>query len=325
MTTGSKFVGETVAPDEEALTAEFIAFLKEASGRRHPTGPVQRFNQGRAAGCVEAEFTVREGLPAEQRVGLFAERRTYKAFIRFANATADTDKEKDTRGMSISLTDVGGPNLTPGVTRQDFILNSHPVMVAPDAREFLELLRANEAGGVKRIAYFASHPKAARIGLASRDQPTCHLDIPYWSTTPYAFGQNRAVKYITRPCSERTSTLPDPLTDTYLRDALKAHLAEADACFDFLIQFHVDDDRTPIEDATEEWKEADSPYHPVARIRIPRQTIDDSGRAKACEDFAFNPWHALAEHRPLGSMNRARKEIYRALSEYRRNPPAART
>ena len=111
MTTGSKFVGETVAPDEEALTAEFIAFLKEASGRRHPTGPVQRFNQGRAAGCVEAEFTVREGLPAEQRVGLFAERRTYKAFIRFANATADTDKEKDTRGMSISLADVGGAML----------------------------------------------------------------------------------------------------------------------------------------------------------------------------------------------------------------------
>jgi hypothetical protein len=34
--------------------------------------------------------------------------------------------------------------------------------------------------------------------------------------------------------------------------------------------------------------------------------------------MAFNPWHARPEHSPLGSMNRARKEIYRAMSEFRR-------
>jgi hypothetical protein len=317
---GIGLVEETIAPDEAALTAEFIAFLKEASARRDPTGPIRRFNQGRAAGCVEAEFTVLDDLPSECRVGLFAEKRTYRAFIRFANATSSSDKEKDTRGMAISLADVLGQNLTPSETRQDFILNSHPVMVAPDAREFLELLRANEAGGLKRILYFTSHLKAARIGFASRQQPACHLDIPYWSTTPYSFGQGRAVKYIARPCSERTSKLPEPLTDNYLREALKTHLEQADACFDFLIQFHLDDRRTPIEDATVEWKPDESPYVPVARIRIPRQKIDDPARVAACEERAFNPWHSLPEHKPLGSMNRARKEIYRVLSEYRRAP-----
>jgi hypothetical protein len=310
-------VEETIAPDEAALTAEFITFLKETSARRHPTGTIRRFNQGRAAGCVEAEFTVRDDLALEHRVGLFAAQRTYRAFIRFANATTSTDRDKDTRGMAISLVDVMGTNLTPGATRQDFILNSHPVMVAPDAREFLELLRANEEGGLKRILYFASHPKAARIGFASRQHPACHLDIPYWSTTPYSFGQGRAVKYIARPCSERTSKLPEPLTDNYLHDALKAHLEQAEACFDFLVQFHVDDRRTPIEDATVEWKEDESPYVPVARIRIPRQAIADAAQVAACEDRSFNPWHSLAEHRPLGSMNRARKEIYRALSDFR--------
>src|SRR5687767_10810127 len=77
---------EQVAPDEAAIIAEFIAFLKEASLRRHPTGPIRRFNQGRHSACVAAEFSVRDGLAAEHRVGLFAEPRTYSAFIRFANA-----------------------------------------------------------------------------------------------------------------------------------------------------------------------------------------------------------------------------------------------
>ncbi len=322
MATGFGLAEEIVSPEEAALTAEFIAFLKDASARRHPTGPIRRFNQGRHSACVEAELTVREDLPSPHRVGLFARGGTYRAFIRFANATSSTDEEKDVRGMSISLADVHGPNLTPGQTRQDFVLNSHPVMVAPDAREFLALLKANEAGGLRRILYFASHPKAARIAFASRQNPSSHLDIPYWSTTPYLFGQGQAVKYIARPCSERTSQLPANLTKTYLRDALTTHLGQADACFDFLIQFYVDDTRTPLEDATAEWTEHE---HRVARIRIPQQRIDDPARATACEEVAFNPWNCLPDHRPLGSMNRARREIYHALSEYRRRAVAART
>ena len=39
---------EQLALDEAATIAEFIAFLKEASSRRHPTGPIRRFNQGAA-------------------------------------------------------------------------------------------------------------------------------------------------------------------------------------------------------------------------------------------------------------------------------------
>jgi hypothetical protein len=209
---------------------------------------------------------------------------------------------------------VHGANLIPGQTRQDFVLNSHPVMMAPDAREFLALLRANEAGGLKRILYFASHPKAARIAFASRQNPSSHLDIPYWSTTPYLFGQGQAVKYVARPCSERTSQLPGTLTRTYLFDALKTHLEQEDACFDFMAQFFTDDSRTPIEDATVEWKE---PEHRLARITIPRQRVDDPVRAQPCEEAAFNPWNCLVEHRPLGSMNRARREIYQALSAFR--------
>jgi len=309
---------ETVAPDEEAVTAEFVTFIKAVTeARRKAAGGIrQRFNQGRATACVEAEFTVLDGLAAEHRVGIFAEPRTYNAWIRFANAASRSDRERDTRGMSIKVLDVAAGNLTPGSTAQDFVLNSHPVMIVGSTREFLELLRANEAGGFRRALYFLSHPKAARVALASRGNHTCHLDIPYWSTTPYRFG-DRAVKYIARPATPRKSPMPGTLTDTYLRDAMRARLANESATFDLMVQLQTDPRRMPIEDASVEWREQDSPYVPVARIQIPPQAIDDTDHIKRCEDVAFNPWNCLAEHRPLGNMNRARREIYRAMAEFR--------
>ena len=311
------FAADRAAPDEAAVNAEFIAFLKRATDARYPSGTRRRFNQGRHTACVEGEFTVLDGLPAEQRVGLFALPRTFEAWIRFANASSATDRERDIRGMSIRLSGVEGENLTPGATTQDFVLNSHPVMMAADTRGFMELLQANEAGGFRRAMYFLSHPRAIAIALASRANPTCHLDIPYWSATPYRFGPQRAVKYVVTPASPHRSPMPRALTDNYLRDAMRTRLAQGEATFDFMIQFQRDGRRMPIDDATVEWKREDSPYVPVARIRIPAQQFEDPERMARCELVAFNPWHCLADHEPLGDMNRARRVIYQALSAHR--------
>jgi hypothetical protein len=308
---------EAIAPGEAELTAAFVAFLKSATEKRYPSGARRRFNQARHTACLDAEFTVLDGLPGEHRVGLFAVPRTYQAWIRFANASSATDRDADIRGMSIRVSPVTGENLTPGAGVQDFVLNSYPVMLAANTKEFFDLLQANEAGGFRRVLYFLTHPKAARIALAARSHPTCHLDIRYWSATPYRFGPNRAVKYIVTPTSPRRSAMPATLTDTYLRDAMRARLDEAEATFDFMVQLQTDSRRMPIDDATVEWKEEDSPYHRVARIRIPMQRFEGPERMTQCEQVAFNPWHCLADHVPLGSMNRARREIYQAMADFR--------
>src|SRR5262245_4639442 len=300
---------ETLLPDEGLVTTEFISFLKAASEKHHPLGPLPRYNQGRAAGCVDAEFIVSDNLPVDLRVGLFANAHTYAARIRFAHASTDSDKEKDVRGMSIKVLGVAGENLTPGETAQDFVLNSYPVMMVGGTADFLDLLRAREEGGVREAAFFAKHPRAAAIALASRQHATSHLEISYWSTTPYLFGPRQAVKYIVRPVSNHVTALPDPLTDHYLRDRLVAHLAGREALFDLMVQFRTDSERMPIEDASVEWKEHDSPYRPVARIRIPSQQLGSPEQAAAGERLSFNPWHALPDHRPLGNYNRARKTI----------------
>ena len=310
---------ETIAADEAATIAEFIAFLQESSARRPraPGAPIGRFNQARAAGCVDAEFVVPADLPAALRVGLFAQGASYRARVRFANATSTSDRERDIRGMSVKVFDVAGENLTAGVTDQDFVLNSHPVMMAADARMFLELLQANEAGGLRRILYFLSHPKAARIARAAQQQPTCHLDIPYWSATPYLFGEGRAVKYRLRPAPGQRPSAAATGTASYLTDALRMRLAAGEAAFELAVQFQADPERMPIEDASVEWPADAAPFQAVATLRIPSQRFDSPEQVAHCEAMSFNPWHALVPHRPLGSMNRARRAIYEAMAAFR--------
>jgi hypothetical protein len=219
--------------------------------------------------------------------------------------------------MSIKVAAADVSNLTAGESHHDFILNSYPVMMVGATREFLSLLRAVEAGGARAALFFLSHPRAAAVAFASRQHATSHLELPYWSTTPYLFGSGRAVKYIARPASPRVTPLPSPLTSGYLAERLSAHLAREAAEFDFFVQFQTDSRKMPIEDASVEWRERDSPYRHVARIRIPVQAVDGPGAAASCEDMSFNPWHALPEHRPLGGFNRARRDIYRAMASFR--------
>jgi len=102
-------------------------------------------------------------------------------------------------------------------------------MVAANTKDFLELLKAMDAGGLRQVGYFLSHPRSAMIGFQARQQPTSHLDISYWSATPYLFGPGRAVKYIVRPCTPPKTTQPEHVTDSYLSDALRARLRQGEA------------------------------------------------------------------------------------------------
>jgi hypothetical protein len=75
--------------------------------------------------------------------------------------------------------------------------------------------------------------------------------------------------------------------------------------------------KTPTEDATLAWP---TPFVTVAHLSLPEQVLDsDDGRAlqQACEQGVFDPWVALAAHRPLGGVQRARKAVYFASEQHR--------
>jgi hypothetical protein len=155
-------------------------------------------------------------------------------------------------------------------------------------------------------------------GLFAR-MNTCPLEVRYWSCVPYLCGPGLAVKYSVRPRGTHRTRIPWNPPDDWLRRSLAASLAERDSEFDVLLQRQTDPRRMPIEDASVEWSERLSPFVPVATLRIPRQTFDSPAQFTFARRLSYNPWHAVAEHRPLGNQNRARKRIYTELSRLRQS------
>jgi hypothetical protein len=142
------------------------------------------------------------------------------------------------------------------------------------------------------------------------------LDIRYWSTTPYRFGDTE-MKFSARPCGA-ASPFVETSSPDFLRENMQKHLAQGEACFGFMVQLRKRPSEMPIEDPTLEWGEKDSPFIPVARITIPAQEFASSKASVAfCANLSFTPWHAIPEHRPLGGINRVRKTVYDTISRVR--------
>lgn len=316
-----KLATEYPLPDEEQTTQELVRFLEGAQERRYATSEMKRFAHPKHIGCADAELAIEPELPEELRRGLFASSRSYPAVIRFGNNRAESDADRDIRGASIKVFGTNGPKLLAGDDSQDFVMISHPVLVAGTTRTFSKMLQAIAAD--RPLAFFLNpldpHLRELWITLQARRHHTSHLDLRYWSTTPYLLGEGQAVKYSLSPCSSERSTMSAKLTDNYLVDDLTRRLATSGACFELMVQRQVDPDRMPIEDASVEWDEELSPFRKVATLRIPTQRIGGEERRARCEQLAFNPWHTTAEHRPLGNINRARRVVYQALVDQRQH------
>jgi hypothetical protein len=99
---------------------------------------------------------------------------------------------------------------------------------------------------------------------------------------------------------------------------MQQQLSTAAAEFVFGIQLQTNAHRMPIEDASACWNETSSPFVPVATLRILTQNFDTPERNQQGENMRFSPWHSLPVHRPLGSINRARRLVYHGISELRR-------
>ena len=120
--------------------------------------------------------------------------------------------------------------------------------------------------------------------------------------------------YSFRPKSKVITDIPGVpfghVPPNYLRDNMVATLAQQDVEFDLLVQVQTDPHRMPIENASVRWPEKLSPFVPAATVRIPRQKFDTLAHDAFAKRLAINPWHCLAEHRPLGNQSRARRRMY---------------
>ncbi len=313
---------------EEEEIAKEIASLFQSTVRVPPipgSKLVRRPVFAKDQSCVKATFSVNENLPESFRVGIFKSSSPYNAIVRFANdGPFGSDQSKGARGMSIKLSGVSGDKILEGETlakTQDFVMQNYPIFFTKTAADFLAFTQSGLSGDpIQQKQFAAAHPETKRIlDLIDAEVLSDPLDGTYWTPTPYRFG-DRAMKYMVKPCAPPPPTNSKPrVGEHYLRENLMTHNALEDSCFDFMIQLQKDEASMPLDDATVLWSLDESPFIPVAKIQIAKnQDLKSTARQEACEYLSFTGWHALPEHEPLGSINRARKIVYKTLAEFRR-------
>ena len=113
--------------------------------------------------------------------------------------------------------------------------------------------------------------------------------------------------------------LPLRPPDNYLRDAMVKTLAAEDVEFDLRLQVQTDSFLMPIENNGVLWPPKLSPRVTAAVLRIPRQTFDSPEQLDFARVLTYNPWHSIAEHRPLGNQSRARRRMYFELARLRQS------
>lgn len=332
-------LGERAEPDEAATNQAMAETTTDYIIRRYSEGrrPAMRDAHAKQHGCVRATFDVRADLPSELRQGIFIPGKRYAAWIRFSNGASEIspDKDKDARGMAIKLTGVEGEKLLPeekDAKTQDFIMINHPFFFVDNPQQYLAMLKGfhqriisekpNLLNTLAAVSHLGLHNTrlALKIGGTRIANP---LYQQYWSMTPYRLGVGlgrTAIKFSAKSCSDDRPEAPGffsrPNTD-YLQTAMVNTLNSGDACFNFYLQSFKDIESTPIEQSTVEWKEAVSPPVLAAKITIAAQKFDSPQQNIFCENLSYTPWHALPEHKPLGSVNRARGVVYTAISKLR--------
>lgn len=318
---------ELVLPGEDEATLQVAQRSAGEVTQEFKTqgGVARRDAHPKSHGCVKAFVEVEPGLPPEYSVGVFAEERTYPAWIRMSNGAfaIQSDLVKDVRGFALKVMDVPGDKVLErkrDARTQDFLFINSPTMFVRTPQDYVRF--ASKTFDGNPLSFFLSlDPREWKIremlnlvGAVSKS-PMNPLRARYWSTTPYRFGPRTAVKHSVRPCDgeELDGRLGDE-GESYLREAMGVHLSQIEGCFEFLVQRQLDPELMPVEDATIAWPEELSAFVKVATIRVPMQEFNTPEQDELCEHLSFNPWHTLPAHEPLGNINRMRRLVYDVVS-----------
>ena len=323
------------APDPRERAA--IEDLKDvfadmaATVARHE-GHAYRAVHAKGHALLEARFEVRGDLPAELAHGLFARPGHYRALARLSSPPAEQlpDTVSTPRAIALKVLEVPGARVETGdgATSQDFLMVNAPAFSAPDPAGFLRAARllaattermprtkeaiSSTLRGASALLDRAGIDAAPLRGLGG--EPMRHpLGETYFSQAPFLYGPYMA-KFSLAPRSPALLALEDQALAADAdaqREAVRAFFQalEGEVEWAFRVQLCRDLERMPVADPSVEWPEDVGPWQEVARLVVPAQLSwgDDS---QALDDrLAFSPWNALAAHRPLGAINRARREV----------------
>jgi hypothetical protein len=267
-------------------------------------------------------------LPAIARAGPFLKRAAagepveYRVACRFSNGQPCpfADTAADVRGVALKFfTDEG--------TQTDLLMtNEGGRSHARNAVQFMavaDIIVAKLANGVAGGLTKASRElltgeigpvEAARILAILVNETKVHTveslaTERYWGSVVQLGAA--AVKYSLHPHeTSPTGTAADRSGEHYLREDIVNRLAEGPVKWQLCLQLFIDEDSTPVRDASVAWK---APLVPLGELEI---SAPPSSADEACiSQMAFNPANGF---RPLG-ITHARKDVYAASAANRKD------
>jgi hypothetical protein len=304
-------------------------------------GCAKRGVHAKAHGLLVGELEVLPDLPAVLAQGLFAEPRAYPAVLRLSTIPGDVldDAVSVPRGAALKIVGVDGPRV-PGSEQdvtQDFLFVNGKAFAAATPDVFLRNLKllavtTDRAPGLKKVLSTVVRGLEKIVEAAGKQSPTLLtlggypetniLGDEFYSQGPALYGDYIA-KVALKPFSDNLRALTrQPLNlsghPDGIREAVVEFFRTNSAVWDIQVQLCTDLDTMPIEDASVVWPETESPYHSVARLHMPAQDAWCADRIELVDErMSFSAWHALAAHRPLGSIMRARQAVYAAAARFR--------
>lgn len=294
----------------EQMFVEIVQKRRIALGQRPAMRPVFRKTHGVAA----AKLVIRDDLADDLKVGIFAGAE-YPVWLRSSSDTSPTSPDLTTTvGVALKLFGVPGDKLFGSGDTADFILQNSDVFFVDTAKDMCEFTYAGVVQGDYQ-PYLDAHPTTDRILKQMAKVEGSVLTATYWSGLPYRFGDDQYVKYKLEP-ETPPQDVPDDAAN-YLATDLATRLRAREYRFRFLAQFRRGD--MPLDAATVPWSEAESPPVQLATLIIPAQEVSSLGQTSYGDNLAFNIWRVPAAHEPVGSLAVARRQVYAASADTRRD------
>ncbi|MBZ4033804.1 catalase family protein [Flavobacterium sp. 17A] len=336
---------EVIQPDEQEISQKIIDSMARVNRLmyekyRHAI----RDAHAKSHAVLKGELKVYDNLPEHLAQGLFAKARTYPVIVRLSTAQGSIvpDKMSAFRGMAIKVIGVEGEKLLPELSdavTQDFLMVNYPVIPTGTIKEYLKMQEGLEKQADSGELFQEIAQKAAvgvqnvlaAVGLADDTNqlsaPGPHiLGDTYFSMAALRFGDYVA-KINVKPLSDNVKELAGKKIDKDIIDAdehafltkiVADFFQSATAEYEIGAQLCTDLEIMPVEDGSVQWPEDQSPYQPVGKITFhPQQTFSPERRVYADDTLSFNPFHSLADHRPLGNIMRVRQLAYETSSRYR--------
>ncbi|SFF26267.1 catalase family protein [Spirosoma endophyticum] len=333
---------EVKQPNEDEQTRQVVDSMARVNRlmfekHRHAI----RDAHAKSHGILRGELQIYDNLPQLLAQGLFKTPATYPVIIRLSTAPGAImpDGQPTFRGMAIKVIGVEGPKFLPDqadALTQDFLLVNHPIIPTGTVETYLQqqLKLEKQAGlpeelqevqsklitGVhKLLDVVGLEPEPNDLGIGKAN--THILGETFFSMAALRYGEYIA-KLSAVPLSEALQPLRgqeiDARNDSALRDLVVSFFVNQGAEYELRAQLCTDLISMPVEDGSVEWPQDESPYQPIGKLVIPAQNAYSPARRVYADDvLTFNPFHCLPDHRPLGSIMRARQLAYETSSQYR--------